>query len=72
MGNEVIYIKFPWRSFSWADGLYFIIKETEDEYHIVKLDNKGHAEKYPDGRLEIAITGKNNKGIQRTKLVYNL
>ena len=66
---EVVYINFDHLSFNWANGLYIIIEEKDDELHMCKL-NDGMPELYDDGRFMISATGKNNKGIIKTNLKY--
>jgi hypothetical protein len=66
---EVIYMESPSKSFSWADGLYIIVEETEDELQMCKLEN-GVPETYDNGKYMITCTGKGNTGIKRTGLTY--
>ena len=68
--KKVIYIRFESNSFSWANGLYVIVKELEDEYHIVKLNEDGEIDRLENGEPNISITGKGNKGIHKTNLKY--
>ncbi len=67
---EVVYINFKHKSFNWANGMYIIVEEKDDEYRMCKLDENGQAELHNDGRFVISCTGKNNKDIQRTNLRY--
>jgi len=66
---EVIYIAFELKSFQWNNGLYIIVKETDTEYEMCKLVN-GKPQLNDDGRFMISITGKGNKGISKTNLIY--
>jgi len=66
---EVIYMESPSKSFSWANGLYIIVEETEDELRMCKLD-EGVPQTFDDGRYMITCTGKGNTGIKRTGLTY--
>jgi hypothetical protein len=68
---EVIHVKSPLKSFSWADGLYIIVSEIEDTLNMCALDENGQPQLFDDGRFTITCTGKNNKGITRTNLKYN-
>ena len=67
---EIIHVENPSISFSWADGLYIIVSEVEDTLNMCALDEKGQPQLYNDGRFMISCTGKNNKGITKTKLKY--
>lgn len=67
---EVIHMKCELPSFSWNDGLFFIVKEEDETLHMCKLDKDGQPELFEDGRFMITCTSKNNKGITKTNLVY--
>ena len=66
---EVIYVKSEYKSFSWNDGYFIILKESNGVYDMCKLDN-GKPQLFDDGRYMITYTGVNNKGIIRTNLIY--
>lgn len=70
MKYEIIDIEFKPLSFRWANGRYMIIDTIDTDLHICKIEN-GQPRKYNDGKYDISITGVNNKGISRTKLVYD-
>ena len=70
----VIYLQSSLKSFSWNDGLFIVINQTDDIYELCKLNDNGQPQLYDDGRFMIACTGIGNKGITitKTKLVFIL
>ncbi len=67
----VIFLKSESKSFSWNDGLFFIVHETIDGlYHLVKLNREGRPHLTDSGDYEVTITGVKNKGIAKTNLIF--
>lgn len=66
---EVIYLKSEEKSFSWNNGLFIVVKKNDDFYHLCKL-KKGKPTLTENGDYEITCTGKGNKGIYETGLLY--
>ena len=71
MYYDVIHMESPHKSFSWADGLYIVVKIEDDTIHMCALDDKGQPQLFDDGRFMLTCTGKNNTGITKTNLKYN-
>ena len=67
----VIHIQSQEKSFSWNDGLFIVVNQTDDIYELCKIDD-GQPQLYDDGKFMIACTGIGNKGITKTKLVFVL
>ncbi len=70
--GQVILLKSTSPSFSWNDGLFFVLGQKETEIHLCKLDKDGKAQKCYDGRYMATVTGVNNKGISKTNLTYKI
>jgi hypothetical protein len=70
--GEVVSIKFELKSFSWADGLYIVLKVDENTLWGCRLEENGQPQKFDDGRYMSMCTGVNNKGITKTRLYYKL
>lgn len=66
VGN-VIYIEFPSKSFSRANGIKIVVEVRENTINYVSLDNKGKLSLFDDGKYKINITGINNSGISIIK-----
>ena len=67
---EIVYIDFDHNSFNWANGLYIVVRVTDYEYNLCRLNEKGEPELYDDGKYMISCTGVNNTGVKKTNLVY--
>ena len=50
---EIIHMESELKSFSWADGLYIIVSETEDTLNMCALNEKGQPELF-DGNTASA------------------
>ncbi|MFA5207478.1 MAG: hypothetical protein WC428_02360 [Candidatus Paceibacterota bacterium] len=71
MYYDVIHVESEHKSFSWANGLYIVIKIEDDTINMCALDEKGQPHLFDDGRFMITCTGVNNTGITKTNLKYN-
>ena len=73
MVHSVIYMQSELKSFSWADGLYAIIKEVDGIYHLGRINEMGKISRYPeDNRIDIMCTGVENNGIKKTDLLITI
>ena len=70
MEYEVIKLNSELQSFKYNDGLFIVVGVEGNEIKLCKLDKDGNPQRFDDGRLMLTITGKNNKGIKKTKLIY--
>ncbi len=70
MEYEVIMLKSESESFKWNDGLFIVVNEDDSEIKLCKLDKEGNPKRFDGGELMLTVTGKNNKGIHKTKLIY--
>ena len=49
---DIIHLKSELKSFQWNDGLFILVKETEDTFEMCKLDDLGEPQLFDDGRPE--------------------
>lgn len=70
---KVIHVAFPHKSFSWADGLYAIIKKDikDNRLDLCKIDEQGKPQMYGENP-SISSTSINNPGITKTNLTIKI
>jgi len=71
MYYDVVHVESPLKGFSWADGLYIVLKKEDTTLHMCALDKKGQPQLFDDGRFMTTCTSINNTGVTKTNLKYN-